>query len=87
MADETPIAWLALEEGTPIFTSDGEQVGKVVDIVADPAQDIFSGVSFRRALLDKALFVPADRIDSLTSEAVRLTIPEAAIDDLEPYGG
>jgi hypothetical protein len=87
MADDTPIAWLALEEGTPIFTSDGEQIGKVAEVVADSVQDIFSGVTFRRGVLDKPLFVPAEQIDRLTMGAVHLTIPELEIDDLEPYEG
>ena len=87
MADETPIAWLALEEGTPIVTSDDEQAGKVTEIVADRAQDIFSGITFRRGLLDKPLFVPADRIDRLTKGAVYLGIPEAELDGLMPYEG
>ena len=87
MADATPIAWLALEEGTPIHSSTGEAVGKVVEIVADREKDIFSGITFRRGLLDKPVFVPAEQIDSLTTAAVHLTISAADTDDLEPYEG
>jgi uncharacterized protein YrrD len=85
MPDETPIAWLALEPGTSIVASDGEEVGNVAEIVADRQQDIFSGVTFRPGFLDKELFIPADRIASMTAEAVRLNITSEAAGKLDPY--
>lgn len=86
MTEETPIAWLALEEGTPILASDGEQVGKVEAVVADRQKDIFSGIAFRPAVLGTPVFVPADKIDRLSEEAVHLGISAADTGSLEPYG-
>ena len=86
MTDETPIAWLALEEGTPIVASDGEQVGKVDAVIADRQKDIFSGITFRPGLLGTPLFVPAEKIDRLSEEAVHLGIAAADTEELEPYG-
>ena len=86
MTEETPIAWLALEEGTPILAADGEQIGKVDAVIADRQKDIFSGITFRRALLGSPVFVPADKIDRLSEEAVYLGISAADVEDLEPYG-
>jgi len=58
MADDgRPIAWMALENGTPVVAADGEEVGKVADVVADESKDIFSGVVFRQGLLDAKKFV------------------------------
>ena len=82
---ETPIAWLALDEGTPILASDGEEVGRVTTVVADEQKDIFSGVAFRPGLLDGQRFVPASAIDRLTDEAVHLNITAAETAELEPY--
>jgi hypothetical protein len=86
MTDETPIAWLALEEGTPIVASDGEQVGKVDAVIADRQKDIFSGITFRPGVLGTSLFVPAEKIDRLSEEAVHLVIAAADTAGLEPYG-
>ena len=86
MTEETPIAWLALDEGTPIVGSDGEQVGKVDAVIADRQKDIFSGITFRPGLLGTSLFVPADKVDRLTDDAVHLTISAADAAGLEPYG-
>jgi uncharacterized protein YrrD len=86
MADDRPIAWLALEEGTPILSSDGEQVGKVAEVIADRQKDIFSGVTFKPGFLESMLFVPADRIEGLTASEVKLTISAAEAGQLEEYG-
>jgi hypothetical protein len=85
MSSETPIAWLALDEGTPILASDGEEVGRVTTVVADEQKDIFSGVAFRPGLLDGQRFVPAAAIDRLTEGAVHLNITAAQAAELEPY--
>lgn len=85
MSSDTPIAWLALEEGTPIVASDGEEIGRVVTVVADEQKDIFSGVTFKPGLLDGERFVPADAIDRLTAAAVHLNIPASETEGLDPY--
>lgn len=85
MSDETPIAWLALDEGTPILTSDGDQIGKVSEVIADREKDIFSGITFKPGLLDSARFVPADKIEGLTEGSVTLSITAAEAEKLGPY--
>ena len=85
MADDTPIAWLALAPGTPILASDGSEVGKVDDVIADREKDIFSGLTFRPGWLDARLFIPADRVSSMTESAVRLDITAEEAKRLEPY--
>ncbi len=85
MTEDRPIAWLALEEGTPIIASDGSEIGRVSAVVADEQKDIFSGVAFRPGLLDGQRFIPADAIDRLTAEAVHLKISGSEAEELEPY--
>lgn len=85
MSSDAPIAWLALAEGTPILSSDGQEVGRVATVVADEQKDIFSGVTFKPGLLDGQRFVPASAIDRLTESAVHLNISAQQTEDLEPY--
>ncbi len=88
MADEgRPIAWMALENGTPVIAGDGEEVGKVADVVADESKDIFSGVVFRTGLLEAKKFVPATDVDEITSTSVRLRISSKESGSLENYEG
>ena len=85
MSEDAPIAWLALEEGTPIVASDGEEIGRVATVVADEQKDIFSGVTFKPGLLDGQRFVPAAAIDRLTRSAVHLNISASDAEKLEAY--
>ncbi len=80
-----PIAWLALDTGTPIYTSDNDEIGKVADIIADREKDIFSGLTFRPGLLETTLFIPATAVESMTENAVRLTLTTTEAGALEPY--
>lgn len=80
-----PIAWLALETGTPIYSSDDTEIGKVNDIIADRQKDIFSGLTFRPGLLETTLFIPATAIESMTDSAVKLSLTKNEAEALEPY--
>ncbi len=85
MTDETPIAWLALEAGTRIYSAENEEIGRVDEVIADRQKDIFSGVTFRSGVTEPARFIPADRIESLSDGAVRTTIAADEAGSLEPY--
>ena len=82
--DEQPIAWLALEKGTPVLDAGGEEIGKVSEVVADEQKDIFSGIRWRQGLLGDQHFVPADLIDVLTSDAVRLSVSAEEAEGIQP---
>ncbi len=84
---DTPIAWLALEEGTSIYARDGDEIGKVADVIADREKDIFSGITFKPGFLEGPVFIPASKIEELTTDAVRLNISSDDAGELEPYEG
>jgi hypothetical protein len=39
-----PASYLVLADGTPVFSSDGHEVGKVEHVLADADADVFDGV-------------------------------------------
>ena len=82
-----PIAWLALDTGTPIYSSDNTEIGKVGEVIADREKDIFSGITFRPGLLETSLFIPATAVESLAENEVRLNLTAAETGNLEPYEG
>ena len=73
MADQQ-ISWMTLEKGTRIVSSDDEELGRVGEVVADRQKDIFSGLTIRSGLLGQDRFVPADLIDRMTADEVRLSV-------------
>ncbi|MFN2388857.1 MAG: PRC-barrel domain-containing protein [Actinomycetota bacterium] len=84
---ERAIAWTALEEGTPVVASDGEEIGRVAVIIADEGKDIFSGISIKSGLLGPTRHIPAALIDEITPSAVRLTISSTEAEALEDHAG
>jgi uncharacterized protein YrrD len=84
---ERPIAWLALDKGTPVYSSDGEEVGKVSSVVADIQKDIFSGISFKHGFLGSEHFVPADAIGELTDRGVHLNLSAEQTQELQHHQG
>jgi hypothetical protein len=86
MDEGLPIAYEVLEEGVPVYSSGGEQVGSVAHVIAAPAADIFHGLIVRTEA--GARFVAADQIASLHERGVDLRIDSAAASALpEPEGG
>ena len=82
---ENQISWMALKEGTPVHSSEGEELGKVTEVVADRGKDIFSGIAFKHGLLGSDHFVHAADVSEITPHSVHLSIDSNAAKDLEPY--
>jgi hypothetical protein len=81
-----PIAYQVLDEGIPVYASDGEQVGTVDHVVSAPELDIFHGIVMRAAGARR--FVAADQVASLHERGVDLRIDAQAAAALpEPHGG
>ena len=39
-----PISYEVLQEGTPVYSSDGRQIGAVTHVLAAPEEDVFDGI-------------------------------------------
>jgi hypothetical protein len=80
----TPIAYTALAEDTPVFASDGTQVGTVAHVLADEDADIFDGL-----VIDTGhgmRFVDAPEVGELYERAAVLKIDAAAVAALPEPG-
>jgi hypothetical protein len=76
MDEGLPIAYQVLDEGVPVYSSDGESLGSVAHVIAAPAQDIFHGIIVR--MEGGTRFVAAEQIASLHERGVDLRIDCAA---------
>lgn len=82
-----PVAYLILQEGIPVVASDGETVGTVHHVVAEPGEDIFHGLVISTGSLSRR-FVEAADVAALYEDGVELSIDSAAAGALpEPGGG
>jgi hypothetical protein len=76
-----PISYMALEEGTPCFASDGAQVGHVARVLADDAEDVFDGIVIAHHLGHHA-FADADQVAAIHQRGVTLTVTGAEAESL-----
>jgi hypothetical protein len=75
--DGHPIHYSAVTRGTPVYASDGQQVGKVDEMVDNYREHILDG--FVIEMTDGALrFVDAPEVARTAERAVRLSIDSAA---------
>jgi hypothetical protein len=78
-----PIAYLAVEHGTPVYASDGQHVGAVEHVLADDGADVFDGI-----IIDKQAgpggwrFVDAGQVGELHERGVVLALDSAAAEGL-----
>jgi hypothetical protein len=75
MDEGLPIAYQVLEEGVPVYSSDGQQLGTVDHVVAAPDEDIFHGIVMRSG--HDRRFVAAEQIGALHEHGVDLRIDAA----------
>jgi sporulation protein YlmC with PRC-barrel domain len=68
------VAYTGLDEGTPVVTRDGREIGKVKRVLADFDEDIFDGL-----ILDTPggeRFVDAERLADIYERAVVLSLSD-----------
>ena len=76
-----PVAYRELPDGVPVFASDGERVGKVEHVLADPSVDVFDGVVLDLGAGGRR-FVDASQIDEIYEGGVVLSIDGSAAERL-----
>lgn len=80
-----PIAWKAIENGTPVFSSDGHAVGKVSKIVGDVDADVFTGLAISISTFGPDRFVESERVQGIYPERVDLALTKDEIERLPEH--
>ena len=84
-APEHPIAYTALQPGTPVQTSDGDQFASVQAVLVDEKVSVFDGIVVQTA--EGTRFVDADQIGSIYTTHVRTTLSAEQAASLPPPDG
>lgn len=80
-----PVSWLMIKPGWSVETEDGNDAGKVTEVVGDTEHDIFNGLAISTGLLSKDRYVPAERVGAIVEGTVRLELAESDLSGLEEY--
>lgn len=76
------ISYKLLQSGTPVYSSDGEQLGSVDRVLENAKEHIFDGIVI--ATPNGARFVDAPEVGRITNSSVTLTIDAATAAALPP---
>jgi uncharacterized protein YrrD len=83
MAD--PVSWFLIEQGWKVKSVEGEDCGKVEEVVGDTGNDIFSGLSISTGLFSKPRYVPSERVAGIYEGEVHIDVAYDKLDGLEEY--
>ena len=84
MAD--PVSWMVAERGWSVVANDGNEVGKLDQVLGDPEADIFDGLAVGAGtVLDRPLYVPSEKVGAIEEGTVYLTIDAEEYTQLEGY--
>ena len=75
--------YTALERGTPVFSSDGQEVGTVAEVLDNYREHIFDGLVIQTSGGERR-FVDAPEVARTAERAVTLSITAAECADLPP---
>jgi PRC-barrel domain len=78
-----PVSYLVAKRGTPVFSSDGEKVGRVVKVLAAPEANMFDGIIFETSWGPGGRrFVDAPEVGEIYERGVILKIEAAEVESL-----
>ena len=78
-----PASYLTLAEGTPVYSSDGEELGRVEHVLADPEVDLFDGIVLDTSVLPGGRrFADATQVAEIYERGAVLTVEAAAAERL-----
>lgn len=82
MDEGAPISYEALEPGTPVYSSDGQQIGTVAHVLAVEDEDVFDGIVIAEPVAKGHRFADADVVGPIHERAVYLTLDAGACEQL-----
>jgi hypothetical protein len=79
-----PVSWYLIERGWRVLAVDGEHLGHVTEVDAEPARDIFDGIEYRHTVLEHVRYVPAEQVQLIVEGEVTLSLTAEEAERLGP---
>jgi hypothetical protein len=83
--NEPEVSWKSIEKGARVDASDGQELGKVVEIAGDSEADIFSGLVVSLSRLRSNRFLPSERVTRIWADRVSTSIASDEVESLSDY--
>ena len=83
MAD--PVSWFLIEPGWRVVDADGNDVGRVEEVLGDSSVDIFDGLSIASGIVARPRYVPAEQVGEIVEGTVKLALDRQAVEQLGEF--
>ncbi|HEX2044734.1 MAG TPA: PRC-barrel domain-containing protein [Gaiellaceae bacterium] len=83
--EEPQVSWKAIERNAAVRSSDGEELGKVVEVAGDPDADIFNGLVVSLGFLGANRYVAAERVTGIWPHVVQVSATAAELERAPEY--
>jgi sporulation protein YlmC with PRC-barrel domain len=81
-----PVSWKVAERGWSVVANDGNEVGKLDQVLGDTEADIFDGLAVGAGtVLDRPVYVPWEKVGAIEEGTVHLGIDSEEYKQLSPY--
>lgn len=80
---ETPLAWNAIVEHTPVYSADETDIGGVHEVLG--AEDIFHGLVVRSGPFGRDVMIPAENVTAITNRRIQIGLADQDIRELPPF--
>jgi hypothetical protein len=87
MADADPVSWFLIEPGWAVVDSDGDEAGRVVEVLGDTDRDIFTGLAVAIAVFSAPRYLPSENVANIIEGFVQSDLTTPELDELDPYEG
>jgi uncharacterized protein YrrD len=76
-------SYMTLQPGVPVYSNDGEKLGEVAHVLAEPDKDIFDGIVIDTSVLSGGnRFVDAPEVGEIHERGVVLSLDRSAAENL-----
>lgn len=86
-AEGDPASWLVIKPGWNVADADGNEVGRVEQVLGDSNADIFSGLLISTGLFTGHRYVPSEDVGPINEGRVHLLLDGDAIKQLSEHAG
>lgn len=84
-AEGPQVSWKGIERDAAVHSSDGQEVGKVVEVAGDPDADIFNGLVVSLGILGADRYVPAESVTGIWPQRVEVALTAEQIEGAPEY--
>ena len=77
-----PVSWLLIEPGWTAVGADGEEIGRVEEVIGDSSQDIWDGLAVASGPVARPKYVAAEQVARIEQGRVELALTKEQFEAL-----